>query len=76
MKETGQSLDYLSSYSMYPAGLLSHVKEVLLNNSDTGFILSNIYLDPFYAYHLEQQIWRTPSYDPLCIVKSKTGSEF
>ena len=72
MKERRSSLDYLSRYSLYPNGLLTHMQEVLVNNGN-GFILPDVYTDPFYSYYQEQQSWRTPSYDPLGIAKYKSG---
>ena len=70
MKE--RNLDYMSSYSSYPTGLLNHVEEVMLNNQN-GFMLPDVYTDLVYCYHLEQQTWRTPSYDPFFTAKTKTG---
>ena len=48
------------------------MQEVLLNNGN-GFILPDVYTDPFYSYYQEQQSWRTPSYDPQHIAKYKSG---
>ena len=57
----------LLKYSSYPEGLFSHVEQVLnqYQSSCQGLpALDNVYSDPVSSFYQEQQIWRTPSFNP------------
>ncbi len=57
----------LLKYSSYPDGLFSHVEQVLnqYQSSYQGLpAFDNAYSDPMSSFYQEQQIWRTPSFNP------------